>query len=181
VVNREHDLPTLVDIEQAPVHSTIGPAELPGVFLAASALPDPDYADLFTLTTSVDATAEQCARAMFGDVPDLAERFIWRVLLGMRLSRGRSPHTVAGWRIAARGEDWIRLEASSWFLTGNLVIRVTTHQLSLATFLRYDRMPGRLVWPPLSMVHRRLAPGLLRDTAKKLGTLPGSQSPTDEA
>jgi hypothetical protein len=180
MVNRERDAPGFVDIGQAPVDSMVGPAELPGVFLAASSLPEPDYADLFCLTTSVDATAEHCARAMFGDVPDLAERFIWRVLLGMRLSPGKSPKTVAGWRIAARGEDWIRLEARSWFLTGNLVIRVTTQQLFLATFLRYDRMLGRLVWPPLSIVHRRLAPGLLRDTAKTLGTLPGSHSPADE-
>jgi hypothetical protein len=131
-------------------------------------LPNIDYADAFTLSMDTDATPEQWARAMFGDVPTAAERFIWRGLLGIRLNRGRSPDTVAGWRIAGRSEDWIRLEAASWFLTGNLLVQVADGQVSLGTFLRYDRRLGHLVWPPLSAVHRRLAPGLLRDAAAHL-------------
>ncbi|SCF87463.1 DUF2867 domain-containing protein [Streptomyces sp. Cmuel-A718b] len=115
--------------------------------------------------TGTGATAELWARALFGDVPDPVERLIWQGLLGLRLSRGRSPGTVAGWRIAERGEDWIRLEAASWFLTGNLVVRAADGQVSLGTFLRYDHPLARAVWPPLSAVHRRLAPGLLRDAA----------------
>jgi hypothetical protein len=112
----------------------------------------------------VAAAPQQWARAMFGDVPNPAELLIWRGLLGLRLSRGRSPDTVAGWRIGRFGDDWIRLEAASWFLTGNLVVLARDGRVSLATFLRYDRPLGRVVWPPLSAVHRRLAPGLL-DTA----------------
>jgi hypothetical protein len=105
---------------------------------------------------------------MLGDVPDLGERLIWRGLLGLRLSRGRSPATVAGWRIGGRGEDWIRLEAASWFLLGNLVVETTGTQVSLVTFLHYRRHLGRAVWPPLSAVHRGLVPGLLRAAAARI-------------
>ncbi|MYV59572.1 DUF2867 domain-containing protein, partial [Streptomyces sp. SID4931] len=169
----------------AAVGRAVGTHEIPGPIRALSSLSRIDYADVFTLSTDTTAgtdadtnvgtgagagagagaTAELWARALFGDVPDPVERLIWQGLLGLRLSRGRSPGTVAGWRIAERGEDWIRLEAASWFLTGNLVVRAADGQVSLGTFLRYDRRPARAVWSPLSAVHRRLAPGLLRDAA----------------
>ncbi|KAA6198259.1 hypothetical protein F2B00_32035 [Streptomyces parvus] len=145
----------------------MGVHSIPAATRALGSLSRVDYADVFTLAGDVGthATAEQWARALFGDVPDPVERLIWQCLLGLRLSRGRSPGTVAGWRIAERGEDWIRLEAASWFLTGNLVVRAADGQVSLGTFLRYDHPLARAVWPPLSAVHRRLAPGLLRDAA----------------
>jgi len=149
------------------VDRTVGTHEVPGSVRTLSSLPDPDYADLFTLSTDTEATPEQWARAMFGDVPSVAERLIWRGLLGLRLTRGRSPATVAGWQISGRGADWIRLEAASWFLTGNLLVQTADGRVSLATFLRYDRCLGRGVWPPLSAVHRRLVPGVLRDAAPR--------------
>lgn len=127
-----------------------------------------DYADHFTLDTPAEATPEQWARAMFGNVPSPAEILIWRVLLGLRLSRGRSPHTVAGWRIADRGDDWIHLEASSWFLSAGLTVRTAPGQVGLRTTLHYDRPIGRMVWPPLSAVHRKLVPGVLRTAAIKI-------------
>ncbi|WP_207934764.1 hypothetical protein [Actinomadura sp. KC06] len=75
---------------------------------------------------------------------------------------------MAGWQITGRGQNWIRLEAASWFLTGNLLVQAADGRVSLATILRYDRIPGRLLWSPLSAVHRRLAPGLLHDAAAKI-------------
>lgn len=150
------------------VDSAVGTHNIPESIRSLSSLPAIDYADHFTLATDARATPEQWARAMFGNVPSLAERLIWRGLLGLRLRRGRSPATVAGWRIAERGEDWIRLEASSWFLTGNLLVQVADGRVSLGTFLHYDRRPGRSVWPPLSAVHRRLVPGVLRNAAARI-------------
>jgi hypothetical protein len=143
------------------VESTVGSHNVPESVRALSSLPDIDYADHFSLATDTDATPEQWARAMFGDVPSAAERLIWQGFLGLRLSRERSPDTVGGWRIAGRGDDWIRLEAASWFLTGNLVVQAAEGRVSLGTFLRYDRCLGHAVWPPLSAVHRRLVPGVL--------------------
>ncbi|MEV0118208.1 hypothetical protein AB0H77_34035 [Streptomyces sp. NPDC050844] len=159
------------DERERKIDGAVGVHRLPESFRALSSLSVIDYVDRFAIATDVVASPEQWARAMFGDVPSPAERFIWRGLLGIRLSRGRSPQTVAGWRIAARGEDWIRLEAASWFLAGNLVVRAADGRVSLGTFLRYDRWLGRLLWPPLSAVHRRLAPGVLRDAEAKVRTV----------
>ncbi|MGY5129949.1 DUF2867 domain-containing protein [Streptomyces nigrescens] len=154
----------------ATVDSAVGLHNIPASIRALSSLSHIDYVDVFTLRTDADAgtTPEQWARAMFGDVPSVAEQLIWRGLLGLRLSRGRSPETVAGWRITERGEDWIRLETASWFLTGNLLVQATEGRVSLGTFLRYDRRLGHGVWPVLSAVHRRLTPGLLRDAASNV-------------
>lgn len=152
-----------------PHHEIVERAEgtraIPESIRVLSSLADADYADHFAVATDTTATPERWARVMFGDVPTVAERFIWRGLLGLRLSRERSPDIVAGWRIGGRGEGWIRLEAASWFLTANLVVRATDGRVSLGTFLHYDRWLGRTLWPPLSAVHRRLAPRLLTTTA----------------
>jgi hypothetical protein len=154
------------------VVSAVGTGDVPASVLALSSFPDIDYADLFSLTTDLQATPEEWARAMFGDVPDLAEQFIWRVLLGLRLHGGRSADTVAGWRIGDRDDDWIRLEAGSWFLTANLVVRAAEGRVQLGTFVRYDRSVGRRVWLPLSAVHRRLAPRVLREAEGRLRSSP---------
>ncbi|MGW1275976.1 hypothetical protein ACWD4V_03335 [Streptomyces tsukubensis] len=163
--------PGRADSRAGVVESAVGVHQVPEPVWDLSALPVPDYADHFALTTDATAAPERWARAMFGDEPDLAARFIWRGLLGLRLSRGVSADTVAGWRIAARGEDWIRLEAASWFLDGALVVRAPEGEISLSTFLHYRRRPGRAIWPPLSAVHRRLAPGLLRTAEARIRRL----------
>jgi hypothetical protein len=150
------------------VDSAVGTHNIPESVRALSSLPDIDYADQFTLSTDTAATPEQWARAMFGDVPSVAELLIWRGLLGLRLSRGRSPATVAGWQIGERGEDWIRLEAASWLLTANLLVQTADGRVSLGTFLHHDRRLGHGVWFALSAIHRRLVPGLLRDAAARI-------------
>ncbi|MCZ2859351.1 hypothetical protein [Blastococcus sp. VKM Ac-2987] len=156
----------------ASVTSAVGTDDVPAAVLALSSFPAIDYADLFALTTDLQATPEEWARAMFGDVPDLAQQFIWHVLLRLQLHGGRSPDTVAGWRIGDRDDDWIRLEAGSPLLTGNLVVRAAEGRVSLATFVRYDRPVGRGVWLLLSAVHRRLVPRVLREAEGRLRSSP---------
>jgi hypothetical protein len=107
------------------VERTVWTNGVPESVRVLGSLPEVDYADLFTLFTDTEALPEQWARATFGDIPGLAELLIWRGLLGLRLGRGRSPATVAGWRL------------------------------------------GRSMWPPLSAIHRRVVPGLLRDAAAR--------------
>jgi hypothetical protein len=154
-----------------PIQSTVGARNVPESVRALGSLTAIDYADLFTLTTTTEATPERWARAMFGNVPSLGELLIWRGVLGLRLARGRSPATVGGWRIGGRGADWIRLEAASASLSCNLLVQTGEGRVSLVTFLHYDRRLGRVVWPPLSGIHRRLVPGVLRGGATRAARL----------
>jgi hypothetical protein len=150
------------------VAGAVGTDNVPEAVRALSAVPDADYVDHFTIATDTDAPAEQWARAMFGDVPSIPEQLIWRGLLQLRLSPGRSPATVAGWRIGGRGPDWIRLEAASWLLTANLLVTTTDGRVSLTTIVRYDRRLGGRLWRPLSSWHRQLVPGVLRAAAVRV-------------
>ena len=150
------------------VAGAVGTHNVPESARALSSVPDFDYVDHFSLVTDAHATPEQWARAMFGDVPSIGQQAIWRGLLQLRLSRGRSPDTVAGWRIGGRGPDWLRLEAASWFLTANLIVRAADGRVSLTTVLRYERRVGHHVWPRLSAVHRQLIPGVLRGAAASI-------------
>jgi predicted oxidoreductase len=129
-----------------------------------------DYVDVFSITTSAaeDWSPEQWARAGVDFAAGLAGQFIWRVLLGLRLDRRSSPDNVAGWKVVDRGDGLIVLEAASWFLTAQVVVRVGDGQVTIATFIRYDRAIGALVWSPLSIGHRRAAPGLLRQAVRIL-------------
>ncbi|MFF5217888.1 hypothetical protein [Micromonospora sp. NPDC000442] len=150
------------------VGATVGAERLPASVRTLSSLSRIDYADHFVLPTNAAATVEQWARVMFGDTPDAIELFLWRGLMGLRLSRTPSADTVAGWRIGEQGDGWIRLEAASWFLAANLVVQASGDSVALGTFLRYDRWLAHLVWPPLSVLHRRLVPGVLRKAASRI-------------
>jgi hypothetical protein len=150
------------------IDRTVGAREVPESIRAIGSLPDIDYADRFTLATDAEATPEDWARAMFGDLPGVAGWFIWRGVLGLRLSRGRSPATVAGWRIGGRGEDWIRLETASRSLGADLLVQTGEGRVSLTTCMHYDRRWGAVVWPPLSAVHRRLVPGVLEAAERRI-------------
>ena len=152
--------------------------DVPDAVRALSSLPTIDYADRCTLPTEVVATPEQWARAMFGDVPSRAEQLIWRGVLGFRLTRGRSPATVGGWRIGGRGTDWIRLETRSRSLSATMLVQTGGGAVAWTTCLRFDRPLGRAVWGPASAVHRRLVPGVLRAAASRLGGPGAGCAPT---
>ena len=148
--------------------SVIQQRDIPEALRALSGMDRPDYVDLFTVTTSgaADATPEQWLRTALEDVAGRGGQFIWRCVLGLRLKSRPSPTRVGGWRIADRGGDWIRLEASSWFLTAHLVTRLDDRHLFAGTFVRYDHPIAPLIWVPMSAVHRRLMPGLLVQTVR---------------
>lgn len=152
------------------VTSSVGPDNVDADVLAMSSLDHADYADHFVLAHETDPrqTPEQWARTMFGDTPDLIERLLWSGILRLRLQAGRSTGTIAGWRITDRGEDWISVTAASRSMSAVLVIRACASTVELATIVRYDRSRARLVWVPTAFVHRRLAPGLLRSTARSM-------------
>jgi hypothetical protein len=148
--------------------SVIQQRTIPEAIRALSGMDHPDYIDVFTVTTNgaAEATPEQWFRTALEDVAGRGGQFIWRGVLGLRLRSQPSTEQVAGWKIADRGEDWIRLEASSWFMTAHLVSQLADGQLFAGTFIRYDHPIAPLIWVPMSAVHRRLMPGLLVQTVR---------------
>ena len=87
-------------------------------------------------------------------------RFVQRYVLGLRLEpKGRD--RFLGWKVSASGEDWIRLQAASWFLSSEMVFKIED-ALRLGVFVRYDRRLGALVWPPVSLSHRQAGLRLMR-------------------
>jgi hypothetical protein len=155
------------EVESMP--SVIQRRVIPEGIRSLSGMDSPDYIDLFTATGNgaADASPEQWSRTAIEDVAGLGGQFIWRGVLGLRLKSRPSMERVGGWRIADRGKDWIRLEASSWFLTAHLVIRLEDGCLSAGTFIRYEHPIAPLIWVPLSALHRRLMPGLLDQTVRR--------------
>lgn len=158
------------------------------VGLAAGA----DYADVFVLAGRFpDYEAEAWARALFEQAAGRKGQFLWRRVLRLELiqpPRGRpldrrtptdgadqtndtSPvgsygvdsDRIAGWRVAERGEDWVRLAASGTLLSGSLVVRVKYQQILLGTTVWYNTRFGGWLWRHLAPYHRRAAPDLLGD------------------
>lgn len=137
--------------------------EVPEHARARSTLSRIDYIDRFTLDHDRrHDDPEEAARAMFGDVPDLPARLLWGGVLGLTLRRGPSADTIAGWRICGRGSTWIRLATRSRSSAAELVVEASPGMLGLVTLMRFDRPAAANLWRPLSALHRRLAPTLLR-------------------
>jgi hypothetical protein len=142
-----------------------------------STLERQDYVDLFTVTTDADGSPEDWARAGIDEAAGLGGQFAWRVVLGLRLESRSSTDHIAGWEVVERSDSFIVLEAASWCLTAQIVVAVDRAQVSVATFIRYDLPVAALVWGPVSVIHRRAMPGLLRsavtirqaDRAAKVG------------
>jgi hypothetical protein len=124
-----------------------------------------DYVDFFSVRTpnaskrSIDQWLDAIARAA-----GHAGQFVWRVICGLRLS-DTAGHP-GGWSIGERGENWVRLEAASWFMTARLVIETNEDELCVATFVRYDRPWAAVYWPLVAIGHRAAMPGLLRAAAR---------------
>ena len=135
-------------------------------------LSNPDYHDVFTATTdgASGRPAEDWGRiALERVMPGYIRLGVFvaqRLLLGLRLGPRRSSDHIAGWKIAARGEDWVRIEAASWMMTASLVFKVDEARLSLASFFRYDRRIAAFVWPPISVAHRKVGLVLMRRAAR---------------
>jgi hypothetical protein len=115
------------------VPTVVQQRNVPEAIRSLSTMARPDYLDLFTVTTddAAGGSPEQWARAGVEVAAGLLGQFVWRVLVGLRLERRPSPHHVGGWKIADRGDNWIRLEAASRFLTAHLVVRVDDGEVSV--------------------------------------------------
>jgi hypothetical protein len=135
------------------------------------ALADADYADTVTarIGQTPNRTPDELIQAGLNGVPRsllVVVPFIQRVFLGLRLKLRPSPDHLLGWKIAERGDNWMRIEAASWFLTGHVVMHVEEGRISFASFVRYDRRLAAFVWPPVSLIHRQVALALVRSAVR---------------
>jgi hypothetical protein len=140
---------------------------VPGPVRAIDPLTDPDYTDSFEVDMSgaKPRSPEQWARATFEDAPVAMRWFLllgWRVGLGLRLGPLRSPDHVQGWHIADRATSSVILELQSWFLNCHLVFWLDDTRLVFSSSIRYERKIGAVIWPPVSIIHRRAVAYLLQ-------------------
>ena len=145
--------------------------DVPESIRSLGALERSDYEDVVTsaMQQPPGMTPEQLVRATLKGLPRGLVRvlpLVQRALLGLRLELRPSPDHVLGWKIAERGETWIRIEAASWLLTAHVVMHAADDCLFFATFVRYERLPAALVWPPVSLIHRQVALALVRSARK---------------
>jgi len=129
-----------------------------------------DYSDSFVaeIATEDDRSPEQLARAVFEGAPRPVRLFLvvgFRYGLGLKFGPRSSPEHVLGWAIIDREPDSITLESRSWMLTSRLVFRTEESQVSVSTFVRYDRPIAKVIWPPVSVLHCQIVPRLLRRAA----------------
>src|SRR6202020_3348883 len=89
--------------------------EVPEAIRSLGALANADYADIVTATLdeTPSGTPEQLIRATLNGVPRgllFFIPFVQRVFLGLRLKLRPAPDRLLGWKIADRGENWMRIE-----------------------------------------------------------------------
>lgn len=150
------------------VTAVVGVDRVPKAVRAAAAVEDADYADLFTARVSNESelSPEAWARLILEQTPTgRAAPLVWR-LLGLRLGPMPSTDHVQGWRIGWRGDDYVRLETVSWMMTASAVVCMRDGIVELGLFLRYDQPIARLVWVPVSLVHQRAVPLMLRQALR---------------
>ena len=152
-------------ISSATAPAVVRRREIPEELRRLSAMAETDYVDLFTAPAAPPSQARspvQWLRAVLYDAPLRVRLVLVGALLTQRaVLRMRSP-----WRIADSGGDWVRLEASSSLLTGHIVLRREQHQVSMATFVRYESRAAQFVWPPVSTLHRSVARVLVRNGSR---------------
>ncbi|MEY2422765.1 MAG: hypothetical protein QOI95_2832 [Acidimicrobiaceae bacterium] len=89
----------------------------------------------------------------------------WRVVLGLRLGpRGSTDH-ILGWHIVGRSPDETACQLRSGFLGAYNTFRLADGRLVWSTFVTYDRPIARVIWPPVSLLHRSLVRIALRRAA----------------
>lgn len=150
------------------VSSVVGVSNCPEAMRSLTTFASPDYVDVFTVTTSdaPDRSPEEWARTVLENTPiGRSAPKLWRSI-GLRLGPRPSPEHVQGWKIDGRGENWIRLEAAAWYITAHAVVRIDDGELSVALFIRHDRRIAALIRPPVSVLHRRGMPRLLRQAVR---------------
>jgi hypothetical protein len=130
-----------------------------------------DYADIVSapLPDGPGRTPEQWMVDGLRVLPGALTRaipLIHRGLLGLRVKLPPSADQPLGWSVAERDRDHISIEAAGPLIAARVVVHVGPTHGSLASFVRYERRLAALIWPPVSLIHRRVALALVRGAAQ---------------
>lgn len=128
------------------------------------------YAGLFTAAVpdAAQRTAEGVVASGVGKINARGRFLRWQAALSLRLDSTDSLERVAGWRNGLRGDRSIRVEASPWFMSANMIFKGDEEQLSFATLIRYDEAIAPFLWGPTPAIHRRVAPEVLRASLRRV-------------
>lgn len=139
---------------------------------AGSAVVPQDYDFACAYGTAIaagdDRSSGQWARAAWEGAPAPLRWFMlagWRLVLGFRLGPPHSPDHILGWRIVRGGPDETVCHLRSGFLSAHNTFRKTDGSLVWSTFVSYERPVARVIWPPVSLIHRVLVRLALRHAA----------------
>lgn len=130
-----------------------------------------DYADLFR--TDIRAVPARSIEEWVREVLTRGPRglttlvpIVHRYVLGLDLGKGGTPENLFGWKVTEHTSTWMRLEASGWLITAQLVVRADRGELAVGTFVRYNHPLARVIWPPVSLVHRQVGIALMRQARR---------------
>ena len=131
-----------------------------------------DYSDAFAVPVgdSDGRSTEDWARASLEGAPIGLRWFIvagWRFVLGLRIGPRQAADHVLGWQITCRLPAETVLELRSRFLKAHLVFHRDAERLVWSTFVEYDHRIAAVIWPPVSLLHRRIVPYTLRRAATR--------------
>jgi hypothetical protein len=153
------------------IQGAIGADKIPQHIRQIGSVSKLDYADIFNTPIPQvlqDASAEEWARAMLGDVYNFEEYLAWHVLLRLPLKKEASSELIAGCRVGARGEEWIRIDNECWLMAVNIIVIKEEGRIYFATLFEYRSWVARPWWWLLSHVHRDGVPKLLKQGLRVL-------------
>lgn len=144
--------------------------QVPDALVELGTLGTVDYVDscVADVPVGTERSAEDWARVVLEQTAIGRRAPLLWTALGLRLGPRPSPDHIQGWRIAGRGDDWIRVETRSWFASAQAVCRVADGHVSVALLLRYDRpLVAAAIWLPVGALHRRGLPAMVAEAVKR--------------
>ena len=146
------------------------------------ARPEHDFACAYEVVVATDdhRSSEQWARVAWEGASAPLRWFMlagWRLVLGLRLGPRHSPDHILGWRIVDRRPDETVCSLRSGFLTAYNMFRTVDSSFVWSTFITYQRPVARVIWPPVSVLHRVLVRIALQRAARsdEGRTVPGGE------
>ena len=90
----------------------------------------------------------------------------WRFVLRLRLGPRNSANHILGWQIIDRRPDETVCQLRSGFLDAYNTFRLVDGRLVWSTVVIYEGPIARVIWPPVSVLHRPLVRFALRRAAR---------------